>query len=91
MKKRNIIISLLVFFAISVFCFAGCATRTNDKGKTDPIYDPDAAPSLAFGDLTLEKGDVYEGRVTVYYGDKEYDNTKVNYVATLADGAAEGI
>lgn len=91
MKKRNIIISLLVFFAISVFCFAGCATRTNDKGKTDPIYDPDAAPSLAFGDLTLEKGDVYEGRVTVYYGDKEYDNTKVNFVWTLADGAAEGI
>ena len=91
MKKRNIIISLLVFFAISVFCFAGCATRTNDKGKTDPIYDPDAAPSLAFGDLTLETGDVYEGRVTVYYGDKEYDNTKVNFVWTLADGAAEGI
>lgn len=91
MKKRNIIISLIVFFAISVFCFAGCATRTNDKGKTDPIYDPDAAPSLAFGDLTLEKGDVYEGRVTVYYGDKEYDNTKVNFVWTLADGAAEGI
>ena len=91
MKKRNIIISLLVFFAISVFCFAGCATRTNDKGKTDPIYDPDAAPSLAFGDLTLEKGDVYEGRVTVYYGDKEYDNTKVNFVWTLADGATEGI
>ena len=91
MKKRNIIISLLVFFAISVFCFAGCATKTNDKGKTDPIYDPDAAPSLAFGDLTLEKGDVYEGRVTVYYGDKEYDNTKVNFVWTLADGAAEGI
>lgn len=91
MKKRNIIISLLVFFAISVFCFAGCATRTNDKGKTDPIYDPDAAPSLAFGDLTLETGDVYEGRVIVYYGDKEYDNTKVNFVWTLADGAAEGI
>lgn len=91
MKKRNIIISLLVFFAISVFCFAGCATKTNDKGKTDPIYDPDAAPSLAFGDLTLETGDVYEGRVTVYYGDKEYDNTKVNFVWTLADGAAEGI
>lgn len=91
MKKRNIVISLLVFFAISVFCFAGCATRTNDKGKTDPIYDPDAAPSLAFGDLTLETGDVYEGRVTVYYGDKEYDNTKVNFVWTLADGAAEGI
>lgn len=91
MKKRNIIISLLVFFAISVFCFAGCATRTNDKGKTDPIYDPDAAPSLAFGDLTLETGDVYEGRVTVYYGDKEYDNTKVKFVWTLADGAAEGI
>ena len=91
MKKRNIIISLLVFFAISVFCFAGCATKTNDKGKTDPIYDPDAAPSLAFGDLTLEKGDVYEGRVTVYYGDREYDNTKVNFVWTLADGAAEGI
>lgn len=97
MKKRNIIITLIVLFALSLFCFAGCKSNSNsgdnnNKPKPDEpeIIDPNAAPSLKFGDLTLELGDEYVGQVQAVYGDKAYTG-KADYVWTLADGATSGI
>ena len=97
MKKRNIIITLIVLFALSLFCFAGCKSNSNSGGNNNKpkpdepeIIDPNAAPSLKFDDLTLELGDEYVGQVKAVYGDKAYTG-KADYVWTLADGATSGI